>query len=174
MASALYTQLLQAVKYGNALEAKHLITQGAYNKPTLDDWCKHGSHTPLHWAAMKGDLPMVKILAEIEPDINIGGDNKQRPLHCVAMAGESPDHLEVVDFLIERGAEVDEEDCHGYIPLHFAVSSKYSGMVSHLIKHKASPHTPCHSAFSTPDRETPLGWATYKYRNDEIRRMMNA
>ncbi|XP_008486370.3 putative ankyrin repeat domain-containing protein 31, partial [Diaphorina citri] len=74
------------------------------------------SKTPLHKAAEKGHLDIVKKLIESKADINSKDDQGETPLHKAAYYG----HLDVVEQLMEKGANVNSKDNKGQIPLHEA------------------------------------------------------
>ncbi|KAG0125660.1 ankyrin repeat-containing domain protein [Tuber indicum] len=74
----------------------------------LDDY--HGA-TPLHFACEKPDIPMVKLLLDNGADINAQDGDLWTPLHW---AGQ---HVNVVNFLVERGAKVTLKTKSGHMPL---------------------------------------------------------
>jgi Ankyrin repeats (3 copies)/Ankyrin repeat len=79
--------------------------------------CKY---TPLHYAAAKGNLQIVRELVEqrsIAVDIRTQGD-KSTPLHLSASRG----HLDIVKFLVEKGAKVEDTDAEGSSALHYAAA----------------------------------------------------
>lgn len=56
--------------------------------------------TPLHIAAMMGDLEMTKILVEAGADVNVTDGAERTPLHCASHFTNQ----ELVDYLISHGA----------------------------------------------------------------------
>lgn len=63
--------------------------------------------TPLHMAASRGDLTLVKALLEMGADINSrGGTFDGAPINVAASEGQ----VSVVEYLVECGAELDVSD----------------------------------------------------------------
>ena len=85
-------------------------------EPVLNDLC---------WACYKGKLDRVCELVEIEGyDVNDESNNdpwgyKQSPLHWAAKAG----HVDVMEYLISKGAIVRSIDASGSYPLHLACNA---------------------------------------------------
>ncbi len=91
-------------KTGIVIMAGFLITFGS---PTFAD--------QIHELAQKGDLQGVKILIEKNPELANAKDKDRRtPLHWACRGV----HLEVVKFLVEKGADVNAEDSNKVVPLH--------------------------------------------------------
>ncbi|OBC02711.1 ankyrin repeat domain-containing protein [Gordonia sp. 852002-50395_SCH5434458] len=73
--------------------------------------------TPLHYAAVDGDLKELKKLIAAGADVNAREARDWTPLH---FAAESL-HPEVVEALIAAGAEVDAQNDRGETPLHLTI-----------------------------------------------------
>jgi ankyrin repeat protein len=72
----------------------------------------------VHEAAKTGDLQKVQELIKADPDaVNLKDNSGRTPLHWAARN----DHLSVVRFLVENGADVNAEDNRGIIPLYYSV-----------------------------------------------------
>jgi ankyrin repeat protein len=73
-----------------------------------------GGFTSLHAAAFSGSLPLVKLLLEkgavLEDAANKSG------VTPLIVAGEE-NHVEVAEFLIAKGADVNRPEGHGYLPI---------------------------------------------------------
>jgi ankyrin repeat protein len=69
----------------------------------------------IHELAQKGDLESVKTLIEKDPElVNAKDKDNRTPLHWACRGV----HLEVVKFLVEKGADVNAEDSNKVVPLH--------------------------------------------------------
>ena len=68
-----------------------------------------GSYTPLHFAAYRGNLPVIQYLVVSRGfDVNVKGSRNRTPLHSACHGGR----LEVVKFLMETNKV--EDSCHDY------------------------------------------------------------
>ena len=73
----------------------------------------------IHEFAQKGDLEGLKTLIEKDPALVNAKDNDGRtPLHWACRGV----HLDVVKFLVEKGADVNAEDSNKIVPLHSLAS----------------------------------------------------
>ncbi|UCH66470.1 MAG: ankyrin repeat domain-containing protein [Ignavibacterium sp.] len=69
-------------------------------------------------AAMNG-LEELKVMLQKNPSLvhaNINGKNQERPLHWAALSG----NVDVVNFLLDNGAEINAVDAQQMTPLHWA------------------------------------------------------
>ncbi|XP_022097081.1 transient receptor potential cation channel subfamily A member 1-like [Acanthaster planci] len=85
------------------------------------DVLQEDDSTPLHLAASQGSLPIIKLLLSppgSEATLSMCDVEKMTPLHRAAMF----DHVDVVEFLIAQGADMDAVDKNGYSPVLRAVS----------------------------------------------------
>ena len=113
-------------------------------KTDLETKTKDGDQitTPLIIAARNGNLESVKILLRYKADIEARGTLKATngkviegctPLWAAALGG----HLDVVELLIERNAEVDGRILSNATPLRAAAFHGYLDIVSCLVEHGA-------------------------------------
>jgi ankyrin repeat protein len=89
-------------------------------------------HTPLHVAALKGDVDAMRILAAKDAGIDTvrcrGADT---PLHLAAASG----HVAAARLLLEWGAHPDHRNALGQTPLHYAArSSDNAGVIRLLVR----------------------------------------
>jgi ankyrin repeat protein len=128
-----YPPLHDAVYGGNIRIIKLLIDRGAdlyaadqLGKRPLDLAIERGHAQivpllkPLHLAAGSGDLIRVKNIVEKTPkSLNLKDERGWSPLHLAVKNG----HLEMVKFLIDRGAEINARGVRGVTPLRMALDS---------------------------------------------------
>ncbi len=93
-----------------------------------------GANTPLHWAAMNGDLEMVRLLVEKSADINA------RASGCWGTAlsmASGNGHLEVVKYLVDKKADINLKGIErGETPFQEACMNGYLEIVKFLLSKK--------------------------------------
>jgi len=91
-------------------------------------------------AVEKGDLERVQKMVTANPDCiqQREGRSGGTPLHTAAYGG----HLEIVQFLIEKGMDPNGKDNDGDGPLLWAVFGKHPDIMDELIKHGADVNPP--------------------------------
>lgn len=116
-------------------------------------------YSDLHNAAELGNLEEITRLIEVEKvNINIKGPSNLTPLH------KAIGHPEVIEYLVNKGADIHAQSTHGFTPLHLAISSRNSFSAQKLFDLGADLHILSNSL----PRQSPLDWAKSKYRNDEL------
>ncbi|XP_050954767.1 transient receptor potential cation channel subfamily A member 1b isoform X3 [Labeo rohita] len=109
------TPLHLAVRGGNIEVIKLCIVKGARVDQQQCD-----KSTALHFACTQGALEAVKIMLssynKVEDIVNIRDGANQTPLHRATLF----DHVELAEYLISKGAEIDCIDCKGLSPLLMA------------------------------------------------------
>ncbi len=92
---------------------------------------------PIHRAAYKGDLKKVKKIIERNPNqINVQDSLRFTPLHLASGKG----HIEIVEFLLNHGADIELENIHGDTPLTLAARYARFGQyetIKALLEHGA-------------------------------------
>ena len=120
----------------------------------------------LHLACKSGDIKTVeKILSRKNVDIN--AREKQygsRPLHWAAGQG----HLEIVDLLLQKGADINATDNDNITPLHVAVGKKQKDVVRYLLDKKANPN------LKDAKGDTPLQGAVELGQMDVVQLLVDA
>lgn len=90
---------------------------------------------PLHLAAHKGHVGVVKALLENNASLAVKDDRGRTPLHIAACCGREA----IVSLLLESGANIDPEDNFGRTPLYLAAENNQDAMmVLLLLKHGAN------------------------------------
>ena len=97
------------------------------------------SATPLtaheiHDAAQAGDLAKVRSLLEADPDLlELKNENGKTPMHFAAESGS----VELIRFLLDKGAAVNAKNIASEIPLHYAAGWCHLEAVKLLLDRKA-------------------------------------
>jgi 26S proteasome non-ATPase regulatory subunit 10 len=96
----------------------------------------------IHKAAKDGDFATVKQLLEKDPKLlNAGNRLEQTPLLMAAYGG----HKEIVWYLLDKGAKINQADSFGATPLHMAVLGGQKEMVELLISKGADVNVKSHN-----------------------------
>ncbi|KAM6915434.1 ankyrin repeat domain-containing protein 6b [Xenentodon cancila] len=127
---ALSERLLIASHKGQADNVVQLINKGAKVAVT-----KYG-RSPLHLAAYKGHIEVVRILLKAGCDLDIQDDGEQTALHRAAVVGNG----DVVSALIQEGCALDRQDKDGNTALHEVSWHGFSQSVKLLVKAGANVH----------------------------------
>uniref|UniRef100_A0A667YNT8 Ankyrin repeat domain 6b n=1 Tax=Myripristis murdjan TaxID=586833 RepID=A0A667YNT8_9TELE len=127
---ALSERLLIASHKGQADHVVQLINKGAKVAVT-----KYG-RSPLHLAAYKGHIEVVRILLKAGCDLDIQDDGEQTALHRAAVVGNS----DVIAALIQEGCALDRQDKDGNTALHEVSWHGFSQSVKLLVKAGANVH----------------------------------
>ena len=146
--ATLNSKLLQAAGDGDAGLVCNLLQQGA----NVEAWDIFGD-TPLHRAAVRGHLEVVKyLLSRDDVDANMRNRGNNTPLHEAAYYGR----LDVVKYLLSRDdVDANARDGGGDTPLHDAARSGHLDVVKYFLSRDgvdvAPPdggdgHTPLHEA----------------------------
>uniref|UniRef100_UPI0037E7F80F BRCA1-associated RING domain protein 1 n=1 Tax=Semicossyphus pulcher TaxID=241346 RepID=UPI0037E7F80F len=94
----------------------------------------HKGETPLHLAAIKGDVEAVRELLDQGSDPNLKDNAGWTPLHEACNLG----HLPVVEVLLSRGTLLNTPGYENDSPLHDAVRNGHPAIVRQLLQHGAS------------------------------------
>ncbi|RXN18598.1 ankyrin repeat domain-containing 6 [Labeo rohita] len=108
-------------------DLEHLLTRAQAVK---------NGRTPLHLAAYKGHIAVVRILLAAGCDLDIQDDGDQTALHRAAVVGNG----DVISALIQEGCALDRQDKDGNTALHEAAWHGFSQSVKLLVKAGANVH----------------------------------
>ena len=175
--------LILAVIVEDHYLAEALLRNGA--NPELGAW-QMRSVTPLHIAAMAGNLDMVKVLLKYGAKVEGTHYWGITPLSSAADLGKDfpaeydgyrkyrwngptgttlEEYTEIVKLLIEKGANVNHVEKYNETPLHHAVRGGYEAIVRLLLEHGAKIDAVNY------DKETPLDIAK-KLKLDNIQKIL--
>ncbi|MBN2399641.1 MAG: ankyrin repeat domain-containing protein [Candidatus Aminicenantes bacterium] len=135
-----YTTLSFAAMVGNADMVKYLISKNA-----AVNNADRKIRSPIFHAVYRGHLDVVKLLAANGADMNEATLGMSL-LHSAVMA----DHMQVAEFLLSAGRNVDEKDNYGLTPLHMAVELGHLELCKLLVAKGADLNIRCN------DGATPL------------------
>lgn len=100
--------------------------------------------TPLHRAARHGQVEIVKKLLEKGCIVDVVNDKKRTPLFS-AMQCITRDKREMIQFLIQSGAQLGRFDSYGFTPIHYAASLADAESISILLENGADPEAKSNS-----------------------------
>lgn len=120
--------LVDAAKTGNIGYAKKALAKGAeinVRGGILD-------YTPLHWAAIKGNLGMIQWLFEHGADINARDKIGETPLHNAIRSGD----INAVKWLVEHGGIVNATNKGDLTPFDLATQLEEKAIANWLIENQ--------------------------------------
>lgn len=91
--------------------------------------------TPLHMAAIRGDVKQVKELISLGANVNVKDFAGWTPLHEACNVG----YYDVAKVLIAAGADVNTQGLDDDTPLHDSASSGHRDIVKLLLRHGGNP-----------------------------------
>ncbi|KAL6051217.1 hypothetical protein STEG23_005905 [Scotinomys teguina] len=91
--------------------------------------------TPLHMAAIRGDVKQVKELLSLGANVNVKDFAGWTPLHEACNVG----YYDVAKILIAAGADVNTQGLDDDTPLHDSASSGHRDIVKLLLRHGGNP-----------------------------------
>lgn len=101
-----------------------LIQKGVeLKKENKSEW------TPVHWASRNGKLKIIKILSS-HVDLNLCDKKNSQAIHVACKFG----HSSVVQYLVDKGVDLETKNNLGDTPIHFACYFNYTSIVKILIK----------------------------------------
>jgi len=124
-----FTPIIHACRTGRYENVKLLLENGAdpMQKP------RPGQCMAIHFACMKdtdNNLKILKLLLDKKPELlNINGSGKKSPLHF-AVIYNCP---RIVEFLVKRGAKINQSDKYVRSPLLLSCKYGYSKITKYLI-----------------------------------------
>jgi ankyrin repeat protein len=118
-----------ASRGGSAETARLILDKGARFGPLADE-SRHRSRTPLHEAALRGDLELIKVLLARGADAGASdADGK-----TVFMEAVGSGNLDLVKLLIQKGVRINDSNKTGRTSLMAAVTANHKAIVEFLIE----------------------------------------
>jgi len=121
--------LFQVCKDGDVGIMKAMVERTQVDLEARDE----DDSTPLHWAVIKGHLPVVQYVCGQGADKEVMDEDGYTPLHWAAAEG----HLPVVQYLCGQGADKEARDEDDNTPLHLAARSGHLPVVQYLCEQGA-------------------------------------
>ena len=137
-----------------------LLLESASNPEAVDK----ENNTPLHNAAEKGSLNIIRLLIEYSNDVmtyvNATNQKNETALHCAVKMG----HSEVVEYLLENNCKVSEVDVEKHTELHYAAANGNSCTSTLLLKYAVDVKTYANARNSKKETALhlaarPLAWS---------------
>ncbi|XP_063697805.1 transient receptor potential cation channel subfamily A member 1 [Culicoides brevitarsis] len=122
---------LHSAVHGGDIKAVELCLKSGAKISTQ----QHDLSTPVHLACAQGSIDLVKIMFEFQPNekkkcLSCKDIQNMTPLHCASMF----DHYNIVEYLVNEGAELEASDIQKRTPLLLAASRAGWKTVYQLIK----------------------------------------
>uniref|UniRef100_A0A3B3DWQ5 CASK interacting protein 1 n=1 Tax=Oryzias melastigma TaxID=30732 RepID=A0A3B3DWQ5_ORYME len=136
-------ELLQAVKTEDLLTVQKLLQRPRPGKAKLLGSTKKvnvnfqdtDGFSPLHHAALNGNLELISILLESQAAVDIRDQKGMRPLHYAAWQGKA----EPMKMLLKSGSSVNGQSDEGQIPLHLSAQHGHYDVSEMLLQHQSNP-----------------------------------
>uniref|UniRef100_A0A182M5R1 Palmitoyltransferase n=1 Tax=Anopheles culicifacies TaxID=139723 RepID=A0A182M5R1_9DIPT len=153
--------IFDVIKSGELSEVENLVEKVGQEALSARD--KHG-YTPAHWAALDGNVEMMRYLVERNAPVDLPclGTQGPRPIHWACRKG----HAAVVQVLLQAGVAVNAADFKGLTPLMTACMYGRTATAAYLLGMGAQNH------LTDINGDTALHWAAYKGHADLIRLLM--
>lgn len=129
----LNTPLHVCCQNGNLTLIKLLVSKGA--EINLEN---QFGNTPVHAACLKGDLACVSFLLDNGSTVDSVNHLKSTPLHFACYNDKQ--NLELVKYLMSRGASITAEDSEGAIPLQVAATKGHAKICTVLVDAGSDPN----------------------------------
>jgi hypothetical protein len=116
--------LHEAITRDDYESALKMIEQGA----DIEARDAEAGGSVLHFAVMKGKLPIIDLLVTRGADINSRTKTGTTPLHTAVLYGQ----LHAMEYLAAKGADVNAQSASGTTPLRLAIATKKETIAARL------------------------------------------
>lgn len=116
--------LLQAARDGDIQTVEHVLRAALGNPNVRDSW----NTTPLHYAASRGHLDIVKALVAAGASV----DDTSRGDNTALVSAAANGHLHVVAFLVSVGANANDRNADGKTAQDVAAENGHQDVVTFL------------------------------------------
>ncbi|XP_014259786.1 palmitoyltransferase akr1 isoform X2 [Cimex lectularius] len=156
-----YKSVFDLVRNGAVSDIECLVEKlGAESLSSRDEW----GYTPAHWAALDGNVEVMRYLVERSAPVDLPclGTQGPRPIHWACRKG----HSAVVQVLLQAGVAVNAADFKGLTPLMTAAMFGRAATAAYLLGMEALNH------LTDINGDSALHWAAYKGHPDLIKLLM--
>ncbi|EEB15132.1 Palmitoyltransferase TIP1, putative [Pediculus humanus corporis] len=156
-----FLNIFDIVRNGKVSAIESFIEQhGSECLKSRDEW----GYTPAHWAALDGNIEIMRYLVECNAPVDLSclGTQGPRPIHWACRKG----HTAIVQLLITAGVAVNATDFKGLTPLMTASMFGRGTTAAFLLGMGAFNH------LTDVNGDTALHWAAYKGHPDLVRLLM--
>ena len=123
-AAAVPLSLHSAIAKGDYVNALKMIEQGT----DIEGKDPGAGASALHYAVMKGEMPLVGLLVQRGADVNSRTKSGTTPLHTAVLYGR----FEVAEYLLDKGSEVNAKSASGATPMSLATAAGYARIAKML------------------------------------------
>lgn len=132
--------LIGAIETGNMERVKKLLNEDNEIHNYINEKDDEGN-TPLHYAIYYDNLELIELLLK-QKNIKVNAKNEKgfAPLHIVIL-GNSINSLNILEYLLDNGANINVQDKNGHTPLHVAISQNDIEVIEMLLERRIKINT---------------------------------
>lgn len=130
--------------HGQEVVVKMLLSNGA----DINFQHTERGSTPLHRAVGRGIVPMVKLILEGKPKLEVQNSKGETPLHILLSGFPRNTNGTILQMLLGAGANLNATQSHGETPLSYAIKSGQISIVPMLLRAGSDPNIASHNGAS--------------------------